>query len=93
MSPLVPIGLACGLASAALSEAVLRFGASVLERSLFRALAVGAALRTLWVLALTAWALTGGVGDGPAFVLPLLFGYLLAQVAEGIRYERYFERC
>ena len=86
-------GLACGLATAAFSEAVLHTVPAVVERSLFRALLVGAALRALWVLAVLSWALTAGPGD-PRLVVPaLLLGYLAAQVFEGVRYTRYFERC
>ncbi len=93
MSPLIATGLVCGLASAVVSEAVLRLDAGMLKRRLMHALAVGIGLRTLWVLTLAAWALSGGVANPPAFVLALLLGYLFAQVFEGVRYERYFERC
>ena len=86
-------GLTCGLGSAAVSEAILRNGAPILEHSLFRALAVGAALRTLWILALVAWALGTGAADPRMFVPALLLGYLVAQVLEGVRYTRYFEKC
>lgn len=86
-------GLICGLASAAVSEAVLRLDPPILERNLFKVLAAGAGLRTLWVLALTAWALLGGAADPRLFVPALLLGYLAAQVFEGFRYTRYFERC
>ena len=89
----VVAGLTCGLGSAAVSEAILRTGAPVLEHSLFRALAVGAALRTLWILALVAWALGTGAADPRMFVPALLLGYLVAQVLEGVRYTRYFEKC
>ncbi len=87
------LGVACGLATAAISEAVLRLGTPVLQRSLFSALAVGAGLRAVWILALLGWALTGGVTDERAFVLASLLGYLAAQVFEGVRYTRYFEQC
>ena len=89
----IAVGLACGLATAIVSEAVLRVVPAIVERSLFRALAAGAALRALWVLALISWILTAGFGD-PRLLLPaLLVGYLAAQVFEGVRYTRYFERC
>lgn len=86
-------GLFCGLATAAVSEAVLRLGTPVLRHSLFKPLATGAAARALWVLALAGWALSGGTADPRLFVPALLLGYLAAQVFEGIRYARYFERC
>ena len=86
-------GLTCGLGSAAVSEAILRLGPPVLEQSLFRALAAGAALRTLWILALLAWALGTGAVEPRLFVPALLLGYLAAQVFEGVRYTRYFEKC
>ncbi len=86
-------GLLCGLATAAVSEAVLCLGRSALRRSLFKALGTGAALRTLWVMALAGWALNSGVADPRLFVPALLLGYLAAQVFEGIRYTRYFEQC
>lgn len=93
MSAEIPLGLACGLSTALVSEAVLRLGAPTLKRSLFSALAIGAALRTLWVLALVAWSLTSAAIDARAFVLALLAGYMVSQVFEGVRYTRYFERC
>ena len=86
-------GLLCGLATTAVSEAVLRLGTPVLQRSLFKALATGAMLRALWVLALTVWALSSGAADARLFVPALMMGYLAAQVYEGVRYGRYFERC
>ena len=86
-------GLACGLATAAVSEAVLRAAPAVVEHSPFRAHAASAALRALWVLALLSWILTAGPGDPRLAVPALLLGYLLAQVFEGVRYKRYFERC
>ena len=89
----IAAGSACGLATLVISEATLRIGCSSLQRGLFRALAVGAALRTVWVLAVLAWALSNGISDPRAFVLALLTGYLAAQVFEGVRYGRYFERC
>lgn len=89
----IAIGLTCGLASAAVSEAVLRLGEPLLRRSLFKALALGAGLRTVWVLAWTAWALGGAAVDARGFVPALLLGYLAAQTAEGFRYRRFFERC
>ena len=89
----VVAGLACGLATVLISEAILRFGGPALQHSLFRVLATGIALRTLWVLAVVAWSLSAGVPDPRAFVPGLLVGYLTGQVFEGIRYGRYFERC
>lgn len=93
MSAEIPLGLACGLATALVSEAVLRLGAVTLKRSLFSALAVGAGLRALWVLVLVAWSLTSPALDARAFVLALLAGYFASQVFEGVRYTRYFEQC
>lgn len=93
MSAEIPLGLACGLASAVASEAVLRLGADTLKRSLFAALAIGAGLRAAWVLALLAWSLTSPGVDVRGFIPALLAGYLAAQVFEGVRYTRYFERC
>lgn len=86
-------GLICGLGSAVVSEGILRIGAPVLQQSLFRALAAGAALRTLWILALLAWALSSRAVEPQLFVPALLLGYLAAQVFEGVRYTRYFEKC
>ncbi len=89
----IVVGLTCGAASAAVSEAILRLGEPMLRRSLFKALAAGTALRTLWVLALTAWVLSSGSADARAFVPALMAGYFAAQVFEGFRYTRYFEQC
>ena len=89
----ITAGLACGLASAAISEAILRAGPPALLRSFFRTMAAGAALRALWVLALTGWALVTNAADPRYFLPALMLGYLAAQVFEGVRYERYFEQC
>ena len=86
-------GLVCGLASAAVSEAVLRLGPTVLLHSFFRTMLAGAALRTLWILALTGWVLGSGAADPRLFVPALMLGYLAAQIVEGVRYERYFRQC
>ena len=86
-------GLTCGMASAVVSEAVLRLGAPTLKRSLFKALAIGTGLRTLWILALTAWVLGSAAADPRVFVPALMAGYFAAQVFEGVRYTRYFEQC
>ncbi len=93
MNAEIPLGLACGLVTALVSEAVLRLGAPTLKRRLFSALAIGAGLRALWVLALVAWSLSSDAIDARAYVLALLAGYLASQVFEGVRYTRYFERC
>ena len=93
MSWAVVAGLVCGLATVLISEAILRIGGPALQHSLFRVLGTGIALRTLWVLALVAWSLSGGEFDPRGFVPGLLAGYLTAQVFEGIRYGRYFKRC
>ena len=89
----IVVGLTCGLASAAVSESVLRLGAPTLKRSLFKALAVGTGLRTLWILALTGWVLGSSAADPRWFVPALMAGYFAAQVFEGVRYTRYFEQC
>lgn len=89
----IVLGLACGMASAAVSEAILRLGAPKLKRSLFKALAIGTGLRTLWILALTAWVLGTGSADARVFVPALMAGYFAAQIFEGVRYTRYFEQC
>lgn len=86
-------GLAGGLATVAVSEAVLRIMPGAVGNSLFHALGAGAALRALWVLSLLAWILAAGPGDPRLIVPSLMLGYLAAQVLEGIRYTRYFGRC
>ncbi len=82
------IGAACGLATIVVSEALLRLPGEAWRTDLFRALAIGAALRTLWVLAVLAMALTHGIEHPGAFVPALMLGYLAGQVLEGIRYTR-----
>ena len=86
-------GLICGLATAGVSEAVLRILPAYVEQNLFRALAVGATLRAFWILGLMAWALTAGGGEPRVFVPTLLLGYLASQAFEGVRYTRFLERC
>lgn len=86
-------GAACGMASVAVSEAVLGLGPAMLKRSLFQSLAAGATLRTIWVLLLTVWAMGSASVDVRAFLPALMVGYLAAQVFEGVRYTRYFEQC
>jgi len=87
------VALACGLATVGVSEAVLRLLPGLPGSRVLGALFVGTALRTLWVLALLAWALSAGLVDPLVFLPFLMLGYLVAQVWGGVRYTRYFDRC
>ena len=86
-------GLAGGMSTLAVSEAVRRVMPDLVERSVFRAFAVGAGLRTLWILLLLSWILTAAPGDTRVLVPSLMLGFLASRVLEGVRYTRYFGRC
>jgi hypothetical protein len=81
-------GILGGLATIAVSEVVLRFwGTSSLE-SVWKALITGMVVRAAWILGLLATVAATGVWSPKPFVISLLAGYLVAQVLEGVRYQR-----
>lgn len=85
-------GAIAGFGTLAVSEAVLRQAGPMLRGAFWRALVVGAAARTVWVLFVLAFVLARGFPEPRAFTLSLLLSYLAAQVIEGVRYQRFFER-
>ena len=92
MTSAVLWGLTAGLATLAVSEIVLRRSGPLLRRALWKTLLAGAAARTVWVLFALALVLARAPVEPRAFTISLLLGYLAAQVIEGMRYQRFFER-
>ncbi len=84
----VAMGLLGGLATIAVSEFLLKFWGSRSVHSVWKALIAGIVLRTLWILGLLAVVVATGIWDPKPFVVSLLAGYLVAQVLEGLRYQR-----
>ena len=84
----VVLGLLGGLATIGLSEFLIRvYGTCPLPR-LWKVLLAGVFLRTLWVLGLLAGALASGIREAKSFTIALLSGYIVAQIFEGLRYQR-----
>jgi hypothetical protein len=81
-------GLLGGLATIAVSEVVLRFWGTNSFESVWKALITGIVLRAVWILGLLGAVAATGVWDPKPFVISLLAGYLVAQVLEGVRYQR-----
>jgi hypothetical protein len=84
----VALGLLGGLATIAVSEFLLKFWGSGSAASVFRILVTGIVLRAVWIFGLLAAVAVTGALDPKPFVLSLLVGYLVAQVLEGLRYQR-----
>jgi hypothetical protein len=84
----VALGLLGGLATIGVSEFLLKFWGSGSAGSVFKLLVAGMALRALWILGLLAAVVATGALDPKPFVVALLAGYLVAQVLEGLRYQR-----
>ena len=92
MTSAVVAGLTAGFATLAVSEIVLRRVGRRSGRAFWKALTAGAAARAAWVLIALASALSLGLAEPRAFALSLLASYFAAQVIEGTRYRRAFER-
>ncbi len=92
MTSAIVWGLTAGLATLAVSEIILRQAGPMLRRAFWKALLAGAAARAVWVLLVLAFVLSRGLAEPRAFTASLLLGYLAAQVIEGMRYQRFFER-
>lgn len=85
-------GLIAGLATLAVSEIVLRRIGAASGRAFWKTLSAGAAARAAWVLLALACSLSLGAVERRAFTAALLLSYLAAQVIEGLRCRRVFER-
>ncbi len=86
-------GTAAGFFGAlAVSEIILRQAGPLLRHAPWKALTAGAAARTAWVLLALALVLSRGWAEPRSFTISLFLGYLAAQVIEGVRYRRFFER-
>lgn len=81
-------GLLAGLATIGISELLLKIWGSRPVDAVWKLTLAGVALRTAWVLGLTAFVLVRGGEHRAVFVAALLAGYLVAQVWEGFRYRR-----
>ncbi len=84
-------GLIAGFGTLAVSEFILR-QTPLMRTEFWRALTLGAMIRTTWVLFILAFVISRNLLEPRAFTLALLLGYLSAQIVEGVRYQRFFER-
>ena len=84
----VVFGLLGGLVTIGLSELLIRFWGSRSIHSFWKVLLTGMLLRAAWVLGLLAAVLSSGITATKPFTIALLTSYLVAQVAEGLRYQR-----
>ena len=85
-------GLVAGLGTLAVSELILRQSEPMMHSDFWKLLTLGVAVRTTWVLLVLAVVLTRQSVEPRAFTIALMLSYLLAQVVEGIRYQRFFAR-
>lgn len=91
MSPSLAAGLAAGLGSVAVSEALLAWWASKPETPALKVVFTGLALRTAWMAAALAFGLGSGRWEPQSFTAALLGTYLIAQIVEGFRYRRFVD--
>ncbi len=84
-------GLIAGFGTLAVSEIILH-QVPLMRTEFWRALILGAVIRTTWVLFFLAFVISRNLLEPRAFTLALLLGYLGAQIVEGLRYQRFFER-
>jgi hypothetical protein len=91
MSAALLAGLAAGLGSVAVSEAVLAWWTRRPEVPAMAIAFAGLALRTVWMGAALAVGLGYGHWEPAPFTAALLGTYLIAQIAEGFRYRRFVE--
>ena len=91
MSASFAAGLAAGLVSVALSEALLAWWARKPQTPALKVVFAGMALRTAWMTT----ALVAGLGserwEPKGFTAALLGTYLIAQIVEGFRYRRFVD--
>lgn len=83
----VVCGLLGGLATAGLSEGLLRCWGSRPMNAFWKLLLLGAALRVVWVLGLLGGVLATGILDGKLFTVALLSSYFIAQMLEALRHR------
>ena len=91
MSSSLAAGLAAGLGSVAISEALLAWWSRRPHIPAMKVIFVGLALRTVWMAAALAFGLGSGLWETKAFIAALLGTYLIAQVVEGLRYRRFVD--
>lgn len=91
MSLSLAAGLAAGLGSVAVSEALLAWWARKPQTPALRVVFAGLALRTAWMAAALAFGLGSGLWEPKFFTAGLLGTYLIAQVVEGFRYRRFVD--
>jgi hypothetical protein len=85
-------GLIAGLGTLAVSEVILRQLGAMLRGNFWKLLTLGAAIRTTWVLFVLTVVLSANLLEPRSFTISLMLGYLCAQMVEGVRYQRFFER-
>jgi hypothetical protein len=91
MSPSLAAGLAAGLGSVVVSEALLAWWARRPKTPAMKVVFAGLALRTGWMAAALAFGLGSGLWMARDFTAALLGTYLIAQVVEGFRYRRFVD--
>lgn len=91
MSASLAAGLAAGLVSVAMSEALLAWWSRKPQTPALKVVFTGMALRTAWMVAALAFGLGSGRWEPKAFTAALLGTYLVAQIVEGFRYRRFVD--
>lgn len=84
-------GLTAGLATIGISEALMRYWSVRPLNAVWTIALTGIALRTVWVLGVLVVVVANGLLAPIPFVAALLLGYLVGQLLEGVRYQRFVE--
>lgn len=91
MTAAVLWGLLAGSATFGLSELLLKVWGDRPMKNIWKLSLAGIALRAVWILGVLAAVLSQDLLEAAPFTIALLASYLVAQVWEGFRYQRFIE--
>jgi hypothetical protein len=91
VSPSLAAGLAAGLGSVAISEALLAWWSRRPQTPAMQVALAGLGLRTVWMGAALGIGLGAELWEPEPYLAALLGTYLIAQIVEGIRYRRFVD--
>ncbi|MEZ5366206.1 MAG: hypothetical protein R2748_28685 [Bryobacterales bacterium] len=91
MTSALVAGLAAGLVTAVVSEALLKWWSGKPETPALKVVFAGMLIRTAWMTAALVAGLVSGLWEPKAFTAALLGTYLIVQIVEGIRYRRFVD--
>ena len=91
MSASLVAGLAAGLGSVGISEALLAWWSRRPRTPAMRVVFTGLVLRTAWMAAALGFGLSSERVEPKTFIAVLMGSYLVAQIVEGFRYRRFVD--